>query len=187
MPEVQRGTLPIASAHGRFQPLHSGHLEYLLAAKARCTFLWIGITQYEVDSPIEVSADDHRHLRRNNPLTYFERAEMLRDAMGDAGVASMAYGIGPFPIERPDALHQFLPVSVPIFTTIYDDWNRHKVAVLREAGYQVMVLWEREAKEHSGSEIRRLIVEGNPLWHELVPQATVQALESLHVAERLRP
>ena len=34
----------IAVIHGRFQPLHIGHMEYLLAGKERCELLIIGIT-----------------------------------------------------------------------------------------------------------------------------------------------
>jgi cytidyltransferase-like protein len=40
---------PTTSAHGRFQPFHNGHLEYVRAAKERCDFLWIGITKYDID------------------------------------------------------------------------------------------------------------------------------------------
>ena len=32
--------------HGRFQPFHNGHLEYMVAAAARCTRLAVGITRY---------------------------------------------------------------------------------------------------------------------------------------------
>ena len=30
--------------HGRFQGLHLAHMEYLLAGKSRCRFMYIGIT-----------------------------------------------------------------------------------------------------------------------------------------------
>ena len=35
---------PIGVIHGRFQMLHLGHMEYLLAGKARCERLIIGIS-----------------------------------------------------------------------------------------------------------------------------------------------
>ena len=36
------------SVHGRFQPPHNGHLEYILAAKVQVKFLWIGIARYDI-------------------------------------------------------------------------------------------------------------------------------------------
>jgi len=36
------------SIHGRFQPFHNEHLDYVLRALDRCDFLWIGITQYDI-------------------------------------------------------------------------------------------------------------------------------------------
>ena len=36
--------IDIGVVHGRFQPLHLKHMEYILAAKMRCRKLYIGIT-----------------------------------------------------------------------------------------------------------------------------------------------
>jgi hypothetical protein len=41
---MNRPPLPIAVVHGRFQPLHLGHMEYLLAGAERCRTLIVGIT-----------------------------------------------------------------------------------------------------------------------------------------------
>lgn len=38
--------------HGRFQPLHLKHMEYILAAKMRCQKLYIGITNPTVSTPV---------------------------------------------------------------------------------------------------------------------------------------
>jgi cytidyltransferase-like protein len=173
------------SVHGRFQPLHNGHLKYILAAKDQCDFLWIGITQYNICSMAESPQDPHRQEKRNNPLTYFERVEIIISAMLESGVRLNDFTILPFPIETPDVLPNFLPISIPIFTTIYDKWNLHKLSTLREIGYEVIVLWEEANKEIDGMKIRELIRRGDERWRQKVPLATAKAIDKYHIRERL--
>ena len=59
------------------------------------------------------------------------------------------------------ALPNFLPTSVPIFTTINDTWNEYKIETLRKIGYEVISLWEDRNKEYNGIKIRELIVNGD--------------------------
>lgn len=179
-------SIPVASAHGRFQPLHKDHLEYLLAAKEDCDFLWVGITQFNVRALSESPLARHRELRANNPLTYFERVELITEALLDEGIQRNEFGITPFPIESPDALPDFLPTTIPIFTTICDDWNRYKIRLLREKGYQVIVLWERTEQALTGMQVREKIREGDPQWRDYVPPATVRAVERYQLSERLK-
>ena len=175
----------VGSAHGRFQPLHKGHMEYLLAAKERCDHLWVGITQYNVRSLSDNPVDPHRTRPQDNPLTYFERVQIIREAFAEEGITEEQFGILPFPIETPQLLRDFLSTDVPVFTTVYDDWNRHKIRVLREAGYEVITLWERDEKEYKGTEVREKIMNGDPSWEGLVPPATVRAVRAYNVRERL--
>jgi nicotinamide mononucleotide adenylyltransferase len=115
--------------HGRFQLFHNGHLEYLLAATKRCSFLWIGITQYDV-SPSKLNPLGRpRERPENNPLTYFERVVMITGVLADSGLSRDSFGFVPFPIERPEALPNFMPITVPCLTTICEDWNREKIRV----------------------------------------------------------
>lgn len=173
------------SVHGRFQPLHNGHLQYILAAKDRCSFLWIGVTQYNIYNLLQSPQDPHRQEGFHNPLTFYERVEMIRKATTDNGLSLSEFDIVPFPIETPAHLTDFLPTSIPIFTTIYDQWNRHKVDVLREAGYQVIVLWEESTKPIDGMTIRSLICDGGDTWKDMVPQATVDIIQRHRIRDRL--
>jgi len=175
----------VGSAHGRFQPLHKGHMEYLVAAKEQCDFLWVGITQFNIRSLLQSPAAPHRALPQDNPLTYFERVRMVSEALSDEGIGTSDFGIVPFPIEAPDLLHDFLPADIPVFTTIYDEWNRHKVRVLLEVGYQVFVLWERDFKQYRGSEVRAKILDGDDGWRDMVPKATERAVAAYDLRERL--
>ena len=128
----------------------------------------------------------HRGSPTSNPLTYFERVALIQSALSEHGVASHRYTILPFPIEESEDLVDFLPTSVPIFTTTYDDWNKRKIAQLTQIGYDVHNLWTRERKEISGFEIRNLMMHDDPAWKRMVPPATVPRLEGFGVAERLR-
>jgi cytidyltransferase-like protein len=182
---TQMARFRYGSAHGRFQPLHKGHMEYLLGAKEQCDFLWIGITQYIIERLTATPVDQHRSEPTNNPLTYFERAVIIQRAMVQAGIDESQFAIMPFPVEMPEILHEFLPLDIPIFTTIYDEWNRHKVKEFEKRGYQVIVLWERDHKEFVGLEVRDKILNGDHAWETLVPPATVELAEQYDLKNRL--
>src|SRR5580700_4394306 len=103
------------SVHGRFQPFHNDHLEYALAAKERCEFLWVGITKYDI-APSEASPLARARERPDhNPLTYFERITLITRALNEAGVPRECFAFVPFPIETPSRLPSFMPTSVPCF------------------------------------------------------------------------
>lgn len=174
-----------SSVHGRFQPLHKGHLNYLLAAKEYCDFLWVGITQCNVNLLLESPNDPHRQERIHNPLTYFERVEMITNVLLDNRLKLDEFDIVPFPIEAPDSLQAFLPTTVPIFTTINDDWNKHKIKVLKERGYKVIILWEDRAKIFNGIRIRELIYAGDESWKQQVPPATIHIIEKYSIRDRI--
>lgn len=178
----------IASAHGRFQPLHNGHMEYLLAAKEACQFLCVGITQYVRSHLIDVKgAGEHRASIAANPLTYYERQAIIIDALTEAGLGREDFTVIPFPIEQPEVLAEFLPPDVPVLTTICEPWNRVKVRRLQQAGYNVDILWERESKKVSGQRVRELIANRDPEYLSLVPTATAKMVESLRLWNRIRP
>ena len=176
--------VPEGSAHGRFQPFHNEHFEYVTAAYRNCNFLWIGITKYDLDTEISPLGRE-REKPENNPLTYFERISIIGDSLSDVGIPRSRFGFIPFPIEHPHKLKQFLSTSVVCFTTICESWNREKIGVLNAEGYPVRVLWERE-KKVTGHAIREQIVNGDRSWKENVPPATARALERLDIANRLR-
>jgi nicotinamide mononucleotide adenylyltransferase len=176
---------PVASAHGRFQPLHNEHLEYLRAAKGRCEFLWIGITMPDI-TPLHLNPlGRHRERADANPLTYFERISIITEALVDLGIARTTFDFVPFPIETPPSLNNYVPTNIPCLTTVCEPWNREKIAVLESVGYSVHILFERQEKKVTGFEIRRRVMEGDATWRELVPTATARAIERLDLRSRL--
>lgn len=174
------------SVHGRFQPLHNAHLDYILEAKKHCDFLWVGITKYDTASEHLNPLGRHRERPEANPLTYFERLNIIRAALIESGIPPAEFAFVPFPIEMPAALPLFLPRNITCFTTICEDWNREKIRVLEAAGYTVEVLWERIPKAFSGADIRESIAKGTDDWKRLVPPATVKAVDNLALRARLQ-
>jgi len=176
-----------ASIHGRFQPLHLSHLEYIRAAFAQAEFLYVGITQFRVHDLIVVpGSGTHRANPNANPLTYFERAAMISDALDEEGISRGRYTVTPFPIETPSDLPDFLPLDIPILTTRVDEWNDNKVKLLRGLGYVVDVLYDVDPPPRSATLIRDLIVNGDPSWATQVPNAVYRYLTSLDLAPRLK-
>lgn len=173
------------SVHGRFQPLHNHHLKYILTAKKHLDYLWVGITQYDIHNLLESPQDPHREESFHNPLTFYERVEMLTNALLNNGLELSEFDIIPFPIEKPDCLADFLPTYIPIFTTICDEWNRYKIDILRDKGYKVLVLWEESIKAIDGVSIRKFICDGNETWKQMVPQSTIDIIEKYHIRDRI--
>jgi len=172
--------------HGRFQLFHNDHLRYIMKGFERSESLIIGITSFINSDLITMEAAKHRAVPQNNPFTYYERTEVISNALDDAGVSSDKYSFSPFPIEQPEFLPQFIPYNILCFTTIYDDWNREKVKTLRDRGYEVEVLWESKIKKIEGSNLRDKILRGDDAWKYSVPSATIDAVKSLDIYNRIK-
>ena len=134
---------PVGVIHGRFQMLHKGHMEYLLAGKERCEHLIIGISNPDVSVIRYSEANPHRSDARANPLTYLERLQMIRGAMLEYGVKDEEFDIVPFPINCPELLDSYVPRDAVFFMTLYDQWSLDKKAELERLGYKIEVMWER--------------------------------------------
>jgi nicotinamide mononucleotide adenylyltransferase len=173
------------SVHGRFQPFHNDHLEYLLAAKKECGFLWIGITKFDTAPTEATPLAAIRERPENNPFTFFERINIIMESLVDAGVGKGDFGFVPFPIETVNKLPEFMPLEIPCFTTICEPWNKEKIRVLTTLGYEVKVLWERDTKTITGAAIREDIIDGGTKWEGMVPVATRKWVGRLNIRERL--
>ena len=173
------------AVHGRFQPFHNGHLRYVLEARRKIDFLWVGITMCNLASLDKTFATGSREDPENNPLTFFERLNIVADALVENGVDRSEFGFVPFPIETPERLPEFMSTDVPCYTTVCEPWNERKIERLRKVGYEVTVLYREHPKKISGSAIREDIVKGGNLWKGLVPEATVRAVEGLNLRDRL--
>ena len=133
--------------NGRFQVLHLKHMEYILAAKMRCRKLYIGLTNPDSLHTRESVNDENRSARSANPLTYFERYQMIRGAMKEFHVPESEYDILPFPINCPEYLLQYVPKDAVYYMGLCDEWDEEKYKILRSLGLKVEILWRKTLEE----------------------------------------
>ncbi|MFC2172372.1 nicotinate-nucleotide adenylyltransferase [Acidobacteriota bacterium] len=174
--------------HGRFQVLHNDHLTYLNAGRERCRHLVIGITNPDPMLTRKAAADPARSDPLANPLTFFERHQMIRNAMvKDAGWSFENFSIVPMPINFPELYSHYVPLNATFFLTIYDDWGREKLRQFEALGLEVDVLWKRSQKGKgiSGTEVRKRMAQEEP-WAHMVPATTSDLMIAWGIPERLR-
>ena len=164
--------------HGRFQPFHNGHLEYLRGAAERSDELWIGITNPDPTRIKPEASDPLRHLPESNPFSYAERLLMVKAAAADLGLEPAVVHVIPFPVNEPELWSAYVPVDVTQYLRLFSDWGGTKLERLREAGYEVVILDEGMDKEISGIEVREAIRTGGA-WESLVPPGVVRVIRSL--------
>lgn len=165
-------------AHGRFQPLHQGHLEYALRAKERCRRLVVGITNPDPTWTSHEKLSDHRHTAGSNPFTYVERALMVEGSLLGAGLEARDFMVVPFPIQDPALCRYYVPEGAVHFVRVYSAWEEEKVRRLRALGLTVKVLDRGKPKGVSGLEVRRRIRSGLP-WEHLVPAASARVVREV--------
>lgn len=169
--------------HGRFQPFHREHLEYVLSARERCRRLLVGVTNPDPTWVIPEAANAHRHEAGANPFTYFERALMVRDSLLGEGLKAWEFVVTPFPIQEPGLCHHYVPEGAVHFVRVYSGWEEEKVRRLRAHGFVVEVLDPGKEKTISGAEVRRRIRSGHA-WEHLVTTASISII---HEAAASRP
>lgn len=173
--------------HGRFQIFHHDHLRYLLAGKLRCQYLVVGITNPDPTHTRADEADPQRSRPEANPLTFYERALLVRAALLEAHVPLQDVTIVPFPINFPELYAYYLPMDATFYLTIYDAWGRRKLEQFQALGLKTEVMWERDLAQKGlrASEIRRKMVRGDP-WQDAVSPAVAALLDRWKIPERLR-
>jgi nicotinamide-nucleotide adenylyltransferase len=173
MTRVRRGMI-----HGRFQPFHLGHLEYLRGAAERCDELFVGITNPDPTRIRHEPSDPARHLPESNPWTYAERLLMVKAAARDLGLGLERVHVIPFPVNEPDLWPAYVPEDVTQFLRLFSDWGGTKLDRMRAAGYEVVVLDEGAEKEVSGADVREALREGGD-WETLVPPGVARVIREL--------
>jgi len=173
--------------HGRFQVLHNDHMKYLLAGKERCRHLVVGITNPDPTLTKDDPADISRSSPEANPLSYFERYTMIREALMECDLTMSSFSLTPFPINFPDLYRFYVPMDGTFFLTIYDAWGERKLQQFQDLGLKVEVLWRRpiEEKGQTAAEIRRRMRTGEP-WEDQVPQSTAGLMKAWDIPGRLR-
>lgn len=173
---------------GRFQVLHNKHMEYILAAKMRCKKLYIGITHQDIMMFAATShLDVNGGTRRDNPMTYLERLEMIRAAVEDFGIKKEDYEIIPFPITNPELITQYAPQDATYFMNIKSEWDEQKKQIIEKLGLKVEVLMHKNPEEAgiNAADIRRLITEEKE-WKQYVPKPVYEYISQHEIDKRIR-
>jgi cytidyltransferase-like protein len=161
--------------HGRFQPFHNGHLEYLRGAAARSERIFVGITNPDPWRIKEEPTDPLRHLPESNPFTYVERLLMVESVAADEGIP---VHVIPFPVNEPELWPAYVPDGITQYLRLFSEWGGTKLERLRAAGYEVVVLDEGVEKEISGIDVREAIRAGDD-WESLVPPGVANVIRAL--------
>jgi nicotinamide-nucleotide adenylyltransferase len=164
--------------HGRFQPFHVGHLEYLRGAADRCDEIFVGITNPDPTRIRPEPSDPLRHLPESNPWSYSERLLMVKAAASDLGLDLAQVHVIPFPINEPELWAAYVPDGVTQYLRLFSEWGGTKLERLRESGYEVVVLDQGVEKEISGAEVREAIRERSD-WESLVPPGVARVIREL--------
>jgi nicotinamide-nucleotide adenylyltransferase len=171
--------------HGRFQPFHNGHLEYLRGAAERSDEVWIGITNPDPERIKPEASDPLRHLPESNPFSYAERLLMVKAAAADLGLEPATVHVIPFPVNEPELWSAYVPEGVTQYLRIFSAWGGTKLERLREAGYDVVILDEGAEKHLSGIEVREALREGGD-WEALVPAGVARVLREVYDSRNVK-
>jgi cytidyltransferase-like protein len=164
--------------HGRFQPFHRGHLEYMRGAADRCDELFVGITNPDPARIKPEASDPLRHLPESNPYSYVQRLVMVKAAARDLGLRPERVHVIPFPVNEPELWPAYVPEGVTQYLRLFSAWGGEKHERLLEAGYEVVILDHGTEKEISGVEVREALRAGGD-WESLVPPGVAAVLLEL--------
>ncbi len=155
---------------GRFQPYHNGH-QFVLERIAHWTDeIVIGVGSAQLSHTLD------------NPFTAGERVLMITRALEHLDCPF--YVIPIEDIRRNAIWAAHVRSMTPPFDTVYSS-NPLVVQLFAEANVEVQSPGMYERHTHSGTAIRRLMLEGKP-WEHLVPPAVVDVIREIRGVERLR-
>jgi nicotinamide mononucleotide adenylyltransferase len=169
-----RAPAELSCVTGRFQPVHDQHLELFEIALAESAHLVVAVTNPDSGSLFESAASTHRHRPTDNPFTYFERVRLLDAALTGAGLRDRTT-IVPFDLGAPARWPEYVPLAARHFVRVYSEWEATKARLLKDAGYEVVVLDGDMEGRRSGSDIRACLRAGGD-WEPLVPPALLHQL-----------
>lgn len=179
--------IKVGSIHGRFQPFHNEHLDYLMLAFEKCEHLVIGITQPNNHNLNTIFDIKKRIEPAYNPLSYDQRVAMIDNILVELGIPDDKYSFKKFNIDNPTTLEKELCKSIVCFTTIREVWNSKKIDILKHLGYKVEILKEDYSENRiTSSKIRAKILNRENSWEKDVPAACCKYLESIDIYSLLK-
>lgn len=158
----------------RFQPLHYGHMSAIRHCYER------------YDECIIVVGMASQSHTPENPFTAGERIEMIRESLRWAGMDLSRFITVTLPtLEVNRASVHYVKLYSPSFVHVIT-LNPIIQRIFSEEGYEIVIPPLLDREKYSGSNIRRLIVNDDPHWRQLVPPPVVSIIESINGVERLK-
>jgi len=155
---------------GRFQPYHVGHQTVLERIAEDADEIVIGVGTAQLSHELE------------NPFTAGERVLMITTALD--GLGCPFYVIPIEDIRRNALWVAHVRAMTPPFDIVYSS-NPLVVRLFGEAKIPVNSPSMYERATHSGTEIRRRMLSGEP-WETLVPPKVVRVIREIDGVGRLR-
>ena len=184
-PRVKK--VPLGVVAGRFQILHKDHVKFMLAGKARCKHLVVGITNPDPMLTKADKADPARSKAANNPLSYYERYAMVRAALKEAGLRDKDFSVVPLPVNLPQMYKNYLPKGATVFTTVFDKWGERKMQHFKDQGFKTDLLWKKPKSEKgiSATMVRAAMVKDQK-WDHFVPRSVAKQMREWDIPGRLK-
>lgn len=179
--------LSLGVVHGRFQPPHSGHVRYLIAAFARAEHVIIGIATPRICSEEEAAQTGYPCTAALNPFSYDERMGMIQAALDEAGIARERYSFVDFPSDYAN-LSAVVPKDAVFLMSVTSGGDKGKISHLASLGYAtetVIEIPESEEREHAGG-VRESVRADTDAWRTLVPKSIASYMESNDLLDKLR-
>jgi nicotinamide mononucleotide adenylyltransferase len=171
---------PIGMVHGRFQPVHVEHFQYILRGLAQCSQLIVGITNPDPSDFSAEAASPHRHLDESNPYTFFQRSEMIKQCLIDEHVDLGRISLAPFHLHDPSKWRDYLPPPRVIvqYVRAFSEWEDQKIKLFEQHGFKVELLDYRAPKNVEGVQVRALKRSGGD-WLTMVPPGAARVIERI--------
>jgi nicotinamide mononucleotide adenylyltransferase len=183
--------IDLGMVHGRFQPFHHEHLEYVLHGISRSKKCIIAITQPNIKQIAECDMLPHRGTPEGNPYSFDERRDMIKLSLENLGISPDAYVIEPFDVDHAKISIDSLVAShgKPVqFIKIFSEWELHKKQLFENAGLEIVVVRGHASqitrKNVTGTLVREL-VHSDRNWRDFVPAGT-HAVLSRVLQDKLR-
>ncbi|MDK2892857.1 MAG: nicotinamide-nucleotide adenylyltransferase [Methanohalophilus sp.] len=155
---------------GRFQPFHNGHYSVINNIEKEFDELIIGIGSAQKSHEVA------------DPFTAGERIMMIRHSLEDTDILHYAVPIDD--IQQNSVWVSYVTARTPPFDVVYSN-NPLILQLFEEAGIETRTPPMFHRQKYSGTEIRKLMLEGEE-WRKLVPDAVADVLDEINGVQRLR-
>ena len=182
---VSQKPVELGMVHGRFQPFHHEHLEYILYGITHSKKCLIGITQPNNQKISDCNLAPHRGKPEGNPFSFEMRRDMISLSLDELGVPRDRYEIIPFDIDNHSAsinnITSNFGTSVIQFLKLFSEWELHKKSLFEQSKFEVQTIRDRSnqfsPKNVTGTLVRELI-NSNRNWEDFVPIGTKAVIQS---------